>query len=193
MVKKQSSENPQNNTNKQNGKISSYNEDTSNLNNDDDISDIDDEQISQEAQTSFITDEFKQSVIKYIKIDDIIRQRQEDIKELNEQKKPYEEFILRYLDKVEQNMVEFQGSKLRKNQSETKMPIKMDIIKEAIFEGIKNEPQSDEGKCKQLVEQIVELMETKREKKVRVNVKRTFNKDGNADTESASAKSKKKN
>lgn len=164
-----------------------------NVDDDDEISDIDDELISQEAHKTYVTDEFKQSVVKYIKIDDMIRQRQEDIKELKDQKKPFEEFILRYLDKAEQNMVEFQGSKLRKNQSETKMPLKIDIIKDAIFEGIKKEQDKpDEAKCKELVDQICELMENKRPTKVRVNLKRTFNKDGDGEsTKSKTSKTKK--
>lgn len=165
------------------------NNEVDDIDTEDDVSDIDDELISQEAHTKYVTDEFKESVIAFIKTDDLIRQRQEDIKELKEKKKPYEEFILRYLDKVDQNVVAVQGSTLRKNQSETKMPLKLDIIKAAIFEGIKKEqPAPDEVKCKELVEQIVELMETKRPTTVRVNLKRTFNKEKDESSKSSKKK-----
>ena len=157
------------------------------------ISDIDDDELTNKNDKPVqVTDEFKECVIAFIKLDDLIRQRQEDIKELKEKKKPYEEFILKYLDKVGENVIEIQESKLRKNQSETKMPLKLDIIKDAIFETIKKEKNdhSDE-KCKELVEETIQLMENKRPTTVRVNLKRTFNRGGD-ESSKASKKNKKK-
>ena len=161
---------------------------------DDIISDNDDDvtNASKKDKPVQVTDEFKECVIGFIKLDDLIRQRQEDIKELKEKKKPYEEFILKYLDKVGENVIEVQESKLRKNQSETKMPLKIDMIKEAIFETIKKDKndQSDE-KCKELVEETIQLMENKRPTTIRTNLKRTFNR-GDDSSKASKSKSKKK-
>jgi hypothetical protein len=149
-------------------------------NDSDNISDIEENDLNNKDNPVKITDEFKESVIGFIKLDDLIRQRQEDIKELKEKKKPYEEYILKYLDKVGENVIEIQESKLRKNQSETKMPLKIDMIKEAIYETIKKEKkdQSDD-KCKELVEETIQLMENKRPLTIRTNLKRTFNRNDN--------------
>ena len=162
----------------------------------DKISDIDDDEVtnaSKKDKPVQVTDEFKECVIGFIKLDDLIRQRQEDIKELKEKKKPYEEFILKYLDKVGENVIEVQESKLRKNQSETKMPLKIDMIKEAIYETIKKEKidKSDE-KCKELVEETIQLMENKRPMTVRTNLKRTFNRGDDSSKASKASKNKKK-
>jgi hypothetical protein len=139
--------------------------------------DEDEEKIAKDAESACVTDEFKEHVIGYIKIDDMIRQRKEEIKELQDKKKPCEEYILRYLEKVDEHIVELKGGKIRRNQSETKAPLKLDIIKTAIFEGIKTEQgdeQVDDEKCKKMVEDIVTLMEQKRPTTIRVNLKRTF-------------------
>jgi methylthioribose-1-phosphate isomerase len=73
------------------------------------------------------------------------------------------------------------------------MPLKIDMIKEAIYETIKKEKndQSDE-KCKELVEETIQLMENKRPTTVRTNLKRTFNRGDESSKVSKSSKNKKK-
>lgn len=166
---------------------------------DEEISDIDEDELTNTSKKKSnnpppVTDEFKASVIAFIKLDDLIRERQEDIKELKEKKKPYEEYILTYLDKVGENVIEVQESKLRKNQSETKMPLKIDMIKDAIYETIKREKLNEsDDKCKEIVEQTIQLMETKRPLTVRTNLKRTFARgNDNSSKSSKASKSKKK-
>lgn len=122
-----------------------------------------------------IGNDFKEKIMHYIKIDDLIRKKQEEIKDLKEKKEEAEEYILKFLDKNDANFVNVPGGKLIKNQSETKAPLKIEMIKEAIVEGIKKEKLTDtEEVNKKLLEDIVEIMENKRGKVNRVNLKRTF-------------------
>ena len=70
------------------------------------ISEIDKEDsISDDEDNETIDDvkvpkEFQENVVKFVKIDDLIRKKQEELSELKKQKKPCEEFILKYLDKT---------------------------------------------------------------------------------------------
>ncbi len=122
-----------------------------------------------------ISNDFKEKIMHFIKIDDLIRKKQEEIKDLKEQKEGAEEFILKFLDKNDANFVNVPGGKLIKNQSETKAPLKIEIIKEAIVEGIKKEKLTDtEELNKKLLDDIIDIMENKRGKVNRVNLKRTF-------------------
>ncbi|AYV82069.1 MAG: hypothetical protein Homavirus5_11 [Homavirus sp.] len=120
--------------------------------------------IDKEAEQLRISKEFQENVIKYIKLDDLIRKKEKEMKELKNQKKPCEEFILKYLDKVGENIIEVTGGKLIKNKSETKAPLSQDIIKEAISDKILDPKK---------VEEIIALMDTLRPKSARVNLKRT--------------------
>ena len=47
-----------------------------------------------------ITEEFKEVVVNYVKTDDEIRKKTNEIKELKDEKKEYETFILEYIDKI---------------------------------------------------------------------------------------------
>jgi hypothetical protein len=157
-------------------------EDPSVVNNsDDDISDIDDDersQITKEAEDKHVSNEFKDKVLSFIKLDDLIREKNEELKVLKEKKKPCEEFIIRYLDKADSNFVNVIGGKLIKNTAETKGPLGMDIIKDSIVEGMKVEKVTeDEEMTAKMLTTILDLMEKKRPVKKNTNIKRTFIKD----------------
>jgi len=133
--------------------------------------------ISHEAAKKYVTNEFKEKVIGYMKIDDMIRKRTEEIKELKNKKKPCEEYIIRFLEKEDAGFVNVNGGKLVKNETETKGPLKAAIIKEAIKEGMQIEKlvsPEDIEKCNRITEDIFELMEKKRPVQKRVNLRRTF-------------------
>jgi hypothetical protein len=111
--------------------------------------------------------EFKEYVEYFIKLDDSIKLKQQEITKLKEQKKPYETFILEYLEKVGENIIEMKGCKLRKNKSETKAPLGLDIIKDTIGE---------EYKDKLKVDKILEKMNNRRPITSRTYLKRTVEK-----------------
>lgn len=119
---------------------------------------------SSEEEHVKISKEFQENVIKYVKYDDLIKEKQKEIKELRDKKKPCEKYILKYLDDVDENMIEITGGKLRKNTSETKIPLNQTVIEDALKEKVKDE---------KTVKEIFELMDKKRPKNVRVNLKRT--------------------
>ena len=152
----------------------------SNYNNydeDDNISNVDDDtHISHANNNEVLPDVFKQSVVSYVKIDDMIRSLQDDIKELKKKKVSDEEIILEYLENTNENSISLNSGKLIRNKSETKTPLKLDIIKEAICEGI-IKINGNNNETKNIVENILESMDKKRPTKVRINLKRTIKKD----------------
>ena len=130
---------------------------------------ISDDEIENDAEELQVSKEFQENVIKYVKLHDLIQKRNDEIRELKKQKKPCEEFILRYLDKVDVGHVDITDGKLRKNKSENKVPLSQDIIKNAIGSKI-TDPI--------LINEIIKSIEN-RPTKSQTNIKRTRNRDGN--------------
>lgn len=143
---------------------------------DDSNTDEDNEKNSKDNED--ISNEFKEKVIRYLKCDDLIRKKMEEIRELKGKKKPCEEYIIKYLESKDSPFVKVKDGKLIKSKSESKGSLKIDLIKEAIKEGIKGEKLSnDEVKSNDITVKIMNIMENKRSKTVRVNLKRTFQKE----------------
>jgi hypothetical protein len=134
--------------------ISEYETDTESLNENDDR----------------VTKEFNDSVLKYIQLDDTIKDLVKETAKLKKIKKPLEKYILEYLGKINETIIDLHGigSRLRKNKSETKKQLKQDQIKETLMEQL--------GDIKK-VNKILESMEKKREKQVHINIKRTNKKE----------------
>jgi hypothetical protein len=109
--------------------------------------------------------EFKDKVVAYIKADDKIRELQNVLKDYRKIKKDSEEGILRHLERLGESMINVTGGKLRKNQYESKAALKKELIKEALAEKIKDVV---------VVEELLNKMEDKREVKINVSIKRTF-------------------
>jgi len=114
-----------------------------------------------------ITKEFHENVIKYVKLDDLIRKKEAEIRELKNSKKPCEKFILDHLDKLGENIIEITNGKLRKNKAESKVPLTADIIKDTLLDKLANA---------ELVDELMKTMDKSRPKMVRVNLKRTSGK-----------------
>ena len=117
-----------------------------------------------EEEQKNITEEFVEVVKSWVKLDDEIRDYTNKIKELKNDRKEYEEFILEYRDKINENVIEITGGKLRKNKSQTKTPLKEESIQTAIFEITK-----DNEKSVQMTKYIME----NRPSVERINLKRT--------------------
>lgn len=121
--------------------------------------DSDNEEINQQ-----VTEEFIEVVKNWVVLDDSIRDYNDKIKDLKNERKDYEDYILEYMDKINENVIEITGGKLRKNKSQTKTPLKEESIKNAIFEITK-----DNDKSSQMTQYIMES----RPSVERVNLKRT--------------------
>ena len=113
-----------------------------------------------------VTREFRDKVIKWIEIDDSIRELRAKTKELTTEKKQFEEYILSYMDQIEEKCFNIKDGKLRKNVSETKGPKQKQIIHQALVEIV-----GDSNKPTAMTEHIINSRPTVE----RVNLKRTKN------------------
>src|SRR3990170_1460294 len=110
-----------------------------------------------------VSKEFREHVVKYVKIDDIIRKKDQEIRDLKSMRRPCEEYILKYLDEIDETTIEIGDGKLRKNKSENKVPLNKDYMKIILMKKLGNA---------QLVNNILDEFEN-RPKKIQTNLKRT--------------------
>ena len=122
---------------------------------------------SESKSSKVITAEFKDNVKEWIKYDDRIRELNNEIKELKNNKKDHEDFILTYLTQIGEKELQIHDSKLRKNVYKTKEPLKKETMFLSINQMLKNNTQSQE-----LTNYIIDNRPTKE----RISLKRTKNK-----------------
>ena len=79
-----------------------------------------------------ITQDFKKKVLKWLEIDDQIREMRAKSKELNTEKKQHEEFILSFLEQVGEKELAVSDGKLRRNVSKTKKPLSKEWIQKSL-------------------------------------------------------------
>ena len=113
-----------------------------------------------------VTNEFKKKVLKWLDIDDEIRAMAAKKKELENEKKQYQEFILTFLENVGEKEIATRDGKLRRNVSKTKGALKHEIIQSALTD-CTNDPE----KAFQMTNYIM----NKRPIVERINLKRTKN------------------
>lgn len=102
------------------------------------------------SETKSISPEFVQNVKKYLEIDDKLREFKEKTKVLNNDKKEKEEYILNYLQSIEENVIDVVDGKLRRNITKTQAPLKKETIHKALTEIV-----GDAIKAQAMVEHIV--------------------------------------
>lgn len=135
--------------------------------------------IEKEAEAEYIQTVVLDRVVKYIKIDDIIKQKQQEhkkeMKTIKDHKDKLEQFLIDYLDKIDQEYIQV-GDKgtLTKTESRTKSSIKMEDISISLIEGFKKHKiYNDIADIKRVVEDFVETIENRRDVRVRKYLKRT--------------------
>jgi hypothetical protein len=150
--------------------ISSYdeNENYENMTND---------EISQKGKEKFFKTELMEKIIKYIKIDDSIKDKQKEVRDqmkvLKTQKEEMEKYIISYLETINEEYVKIgESAKLTRTVSQTKGAIKQDNIKVSIFDQLKKENMVDD-KINELLENIVDNIEKNRPVKTKTYIKRT--------------------
>ena len=79
-----------------------------------------------------VSPEFIKSVKEYLLIDDKLRDIKEKTKVLNTDKKLKEEFILNYLQSIDEKVIDVADGKLRRNISKTQAPLKKETIQKAL-------------------------------------------------------------
>ena len=104
-----------------------------------------------------VTKEFRKNVLKWVELDDNVRILKNQIKEINEKVKElnndklfYEEPILNYLSKVDEDAVQLKDGKLSKNVSKQKAPLKKEVIHKALVELV-----HDSNKALTMTEHII--------------------------------------
>ena len=143
-----------------------------------DESDVENDEISKKAKENYAKTNFVEKITKYVKYDELMKKEiamyREKMNTLKEEKNELEMFILRYLDVINQDIVNMgDGSKLTKYESVRKSGLNEEIIKKSIYEQLKSENLiSDDNKLKQLTESTFNLMQNKREIKRKVCLKR---------------------
>lgn len=110
-----------------------------------------------------VSKDFQEKVVKFVDIDDKIKEKQSELTELRKKLKPLEEYIIKYLDDVDETTVDLNNGKLKKDSKETKSAVNLELIKSVIAEKIEDED---------LIDTIMEAMENKRQTKVKVGIKR---------------------
>jgi hypothetical protein len=113
-----------------------------------------------------VTGEFKKNVKKWLEIDDSIRELRSKTKDLTQDKKLYEDFILEFLEKNEESSVGISDGKLTRSVSQTKTALKKENIHKALLD-----ITGDNNKAIEMTEYIIKSRGTTE----RVNLKRTRN------------------
>jgi hypothetical protein len=118
-----------------------------------------------------------EKIIKYIKIDDSIKEKQKEIREqmkvMKTQKESMEKYIITYLESINEEFVNIEGTaKLTKTVTNTKGAINYDNIKLSVIDSLKKQ-DVDEDKIKGLLEDVVNTIEKNRPIKTKTYIKRT--------------------
>ena len=83
--------------------------------------------------------EFVQIVVKFLKIDNRIKEIMTELKELKSERKQYEESVLDLMSKTNQEVLNISsGGSLRKSVSKTKGALKQDYIAQILTEFTKS-------------------------------------------------------
>lgn len=165
--------------------ISSYDSKTNKQNNYkeefDDLATVDDDNISKTAKEHYFKTELLEKIIKYIKIDNRIKELQkevrEEVKSMKTQKEGMEKYILGYLDTINEEYVSIAGEgKLTKTVTNTKGTIKMDNIKGSIADELTKSNLIEREKISNLLDTIIETIEKNRPIKTKTYIKRSAEK-----------------
>lgn len=114
-----------------------------------------------------VTNGFKNNVLKWINIDDNIREHRKAVKELNQEKKEFEESIIKYLTHVDEESIQIKDGFLKKSVTKSKEPLKKENIHTALVE-----ITGDANKAIMLTEHILKS----RKETEKISLRRTVNK-----------------
>ena len=123
--------------------------------------------MSETENKKTVSPEFVNTVKKYLELDDKLKEFRETIKKLTSDKKDKEDFILNYLQSIEESVIDVRDGKLRRNISKTQTPLKKEHIHKALTDIV-----GDSIKAQSMTDQIIKSRPTVE----RVTLKRTKNK-----------------
>ena len=115
-----------------------------------------------------ISAEFVQNVKKYIELDDKTRELKNNIKDLSSEKKQCEEFILNYLQSIDEKTIDIANGKLIRNVYKSQGALKKELIQKTLIEIV-----GDSVKASTITDEIIKS----RPIVEKVSLKRTTTKD----------------
>ena len=118
------------------------------------MSETDTHEAQQEVQQK-VTRAFRDNVLRWVEIDDDIRSIRAKVKELNDEKKQFEEQIISYLNKVDEESIIIKDGKLSKTVSKSQAPLKKETIQKSLTELL-----GDSTKATAIAEHIINNRET---------------------------------
>lgn len=125
-----------------------------------------------------------ENVAAYIKLDNMIRQKKDEIKELCEKQQEYGNDIQEYLTKVNKTKIETKDGDIVLKQTQTKSPLKEELIEKAIVKKFQDTKKISESGVK-IAHDIIEEVNQLRGVSVKNRIRRM-----KAKTPSKSKKSK---
>jgi hypothetical protein len=170
--------NVQNNKSKEKVKVKQDSSDISSYNSDDD--NMTNEDIQKKARETYIKTELFERITKYVKIDNTIKEKQQELREftktLKKQKEDMEKYILEYLTDVQEEYVKIEGDgKLTKSISVRKGAIKPETIKKSVLLGLRKENINlDENRINDIIESILTIVDDNRPTTKKTYIKRTY-------------------
>jgi len=142
---------------------------------DKDLSNVNDDELDEEYVQTVVMER----VIKYIKLDDVIKEKQtehrKEMKTLKDTKDNLEQFLIGFLDRINEEYIQLGNkSTLIKTETQTKAAPKMEDIGVCLIDGFrKYEIYEDDDEIKRVVKDFLKSIEEKREIKTRKYLKRT--------------------
>jgi len=115
--------------------------------------------------TEKVTDRMKSVFLKFTEYDDLIKEKQKELRDLKVKKDECEEFILEHWDEMgDVDVIEVKGSKVARDRRESKGPVKPEMVKDTLEKELNDINQ---------VKKLMSKMDDKREVKEKVSLKRT--------------------
>jgi hypothetical protein len=153
----------------------------------DDIATMDHDEISKTAEEHYFKTELVEKIVKYIGIDNKIKDLQKEVREqvktMKTQREEMEKYILSYLDNIKEDYVSITGEgKLTKTVSTTKGAIKIDLIKNSVTDELIKSNLVEREKITTLLDSIVENIDKNRPTKSRTYIKRSIEKEKKSKT-----------
>ena len=122
----------------------------------------------EEENKKKVSQEFILNVKKYLEIDDTLNEIKIKTKILNDEKKIVSEYIINYLNLIDETIIDVRDGKLKKNIVKTKGSLKKDYIQNTL-----NIVIGDNIKASEITKQIIDSVPMKET----ISLKRTKNKE----------------
>lgn len=135
-----------------------------------------DEEKSEEKQSENPSNVLKERVSTYIKIDNLISEKRDEIKSLCEKRVKCEEYIKKYLEDNNKDVIETNDGKIVFKKQTVKTPLKEDLIIKAIVSRVDTSKEMA-GSGQQIAKDIVEELNKLRGVNVKSSIRRIKKRD----------------